>query len=159
MNTNKRVEGSKSQEVYMNNSSFVWKKKEVYVCASCPKMCREEDSGQRKPLTWSPRETEILPKLCVSLWKKIESILNTHFCISWLSGKREAWTGASRNVLGFQVWTPGVGGALTAPVRNSSPVNWRWFFSITVSWGIMMKLKVTMNEKMLNFKSHLRKLK
>ena len=49
----------------MNNSSFVWKKKEVYVCASCPKMCREEDSGQRKPLTWSPREI-----VCVTLEKK-----------------------------------------------------------------------------------------
>ena len=66
MNTNKMVEGSKSQEVYMNNSSFVWKKiRSVCLCITCPKVCREEDSGQRKPLTWSPQETEILPKLCV----------------------------------------------------------------------------------------------
>lgn len=52
-----------------------------------------------------------------------------------------------------------VDGELTAPVKNSKPVNWRVFFSPTVNCGMMMKLKFMTNEKMLNFKSHLRKLK
>lgn len=44
-------------------------------------------------------------------------------------------------------------------MKNSKPVNWRVFFAPTVNCGMMMKLKFMTNEKMLNFKSHLRKLK
>ena len=153
------VEGSKSQDVYMNNSSFVWKKKKCMSMHNMPKGVQRRGFWATEAVNMVTSGDRNSPEIvCVSLWRKRESILNTHFR-SWLSDKWEAWKGASRNVLGFQVWTPGVGGTLTAPVKNSSPVNWRLFFSITVSWGIMMKLKVTMNEKMLNFKSHFRKLK
>lgn len=44
-------------------------------------------------------------------------------------------------------------------MKNSNPVKWRVFLWATVNCGMMRKLKFMTNEKMLNFKSHLRKLK
>ena len=73
--------------------------------------------------------------VCVSLWRKRESIFHTRFHLSWLSGKWEAEKGASRvSKHELQVWGEHLPPRLKIPVQwigGGSPVSqsaegWWW---------------------------------